>query len=249
MALTAEQKAGIKDATILQEIEETEREVARLNSENSDRRVRITQAEKDKKARETELTDLRDKMKKIGFDTDSDIEEQFPSLIDRITKDKGYKPSSEVDALTRKLDAINKKLEVAEATAAKEKLEGMIEKVAGVFEPVLNENFGKAAPLIKKLLRTTGRFAVKDGVEGIQNGEDFLPLVAEKGSLSAIDQLKKEYGDLVVAKQKPGTGGSGTNKTTGANDKVISRTEFDALAPLAKMDFFKHGGQLSENIE
>jgi hypothetical protein len=29
----------------------------------------------------------------------------------------------------------------------------------------------------------------------------------------------------------------------------MSRADFDALAPLARMDFMKNGGQLSENVE
>jgi hypothetical protein len=29
----------------------------------------------------------------------------------------------------------------------------------------------------------------------------------------------------------------------------MSRNEFEALAPLARMDFMKNGGQLAENID
>ncbi len=248
MSLTADQKKGLP-ADIIAEIEEDEKAIARLNSENADRRAKYNQAEKEKKAVETMLTSLRESMEKVGLRTDSDIEEQFPVLIEKITKDKGYKPSSEVDALTKQVAALTKKYEAAEAAAVAEKREAMLERVGGTFDPLLQENFGVAAPLVKDLLRTKGRFAMKDGVAGIQNGDEFLPLNAEKGSVSAIDQLKKEYGNLVVTKQRPGTGGGGANNTSGKNDKLMSRADFDALAPLARMDFMKNGGQLSENVE
>jgi hypothetical protein len=248
MSLTADQKKGLP-ADIIAEIEEDEKAIARLNSENADRRAKYNQAEKEKKAVETMLTSLRESMEKVGLRTDSDIEEQFPVLIEKITKDKGYKPSSEVDALTKQVAALTKKYEAAEAAAVAEKREAMLERVGGTFDPLLQESFGVAAPLVKDLLRTKGRFAMKDGVAGIQNGDEFLPLNAEKGSVSAIDQLKKEYGNLVVTKQRPGTGGGGANNTSGKNDKLMSRADFDALAPLARMDFMKNGGQLSENVE
>lgn len=248
MPLTAEQKKGLS-ADVLQEIENDEKENARLNRENGEKRTRANEIEREKKATETSLNELRDKMKKIGFDTGEDIEDQFPGLIEKVTKERGFKPSSEVDALTKKFDAMTKKLEAAEAQAARDKQEAMIEKVGGLFGPALQENFGKAAPLIQNQLRLTGKLAMKDGVAGIQNGDAFIPLNAENGSESAIDLLKKEYGDFVVTKQKTGTNGGGTNNTGGKNEKVMSRNEFEALAPLARMDFMKNGGQLAENID
>ena len=88
MPLTAEQKQKIP-ADILPEVEADEREIARLNAENSDKRIKYTKFEQEKRATETKLNELRSKMEKLGFKTDEDIEEQFPGLIEKITKDKG----------------------------------------------------------------------------------------------------------------------------------------------------------------
>jgi septal ring factor EnvC (AmiA/AmiB activator) len=149
MSLTADQKKGLP-ADIIAEIEEDEKAIARLNSENADRRAKYNQAEKEKKAVETMLTSLRESMEKVGLRTDSDIEEQFPVLIEKITKDKGYKPSSEVDALTKQVAALTKKYEAAEAAAVAEKREAMLERVGGTFDPC----FRKILVLPRPLLRT-----------------------------------------------------------------------------------------------
>ncbi len=248
MPLTAEQKKLITDPAILQEIEDTEKEVARLNYENSDRRTKYAQSEKAKNEAATKLDKLQAAMEKVGLNADEDIEEQFPRLIDKVTKEKGFKPSSEVEALSKNLEKLTKKLEAAEAQAAAEKRETMVMQAASQFDPALTESFGKAAPIIRDLLRSRGRFAIKDGVPGLQNGDEFIPLNAEKGSQSAIDLLKKDYADLVVTKQKPGTGGSGVTKTGGGNnDKLISREEFDQLPLHKRSEFFANGGQLAEN--
>ncbi len=247
MALTAEQKKNLP-ADVLQEIEDQEKEVARLNYENADRRKKYNDIEKDKRASETALNTLREKMEKLGFKSDEDIEEQFPGLIEKVTKDKGLKPATEFDALTKKLDAINKKLELAEAAAAKEKHDAMIEKVGGIFDPALSETFGKAAPIIKDLLRTKGKFAMKDGVAGIQNGDEFVPLTAEKGSPSAIDLLKKDFADMVVTKQRLGTGGSPNAKTGTTGNEILTREEFDNLPPAKRTEYMAKVGQLAENV-
>ena len=249
MPLTAEQKTLIKDPDILREIEDDEREIARLNRENGDKRTRASKAESERATKETELNDLKGTLKELGFNADAltaaEIREQFPVLVEKITKDKGLKPQSEVDSFKKELDKMKKELADARAASEKDKHDAMVEKVGGLFEQDLQENFGKAAAFIRKQLRLEARFTIKDGVEGIQNGDEFVPRNAEKGNQSAIDQLKKEYADFVVTKQKPGSNGNPGTKAPGAGPQegMLTRAEFEALDPFKRPAYMaKYGG-------
>lgn len=229
MPLTAELKSKIKEPEILEAIDEIEKDLATRNYEASDRRTKLKKMEDEYKAFQSNHNALIEKIKKIGFDPDADIEEQFPSIVEKVTKDKGFKPSGEFEKLLKTVERLTTEVAAAREEAAKEKREAMIEKAGTQFDPALNEAFGKAAPVVKELLKMKGQLAIKDGVTGIQMGEEFVPLNAEKGTTSAIDIIKKSYSDLVVIKQKGGAGGSANNTGSGnANENgLVTREEFE----------------------
>lgn len=252
MPLTAEQKAKITDAATLEAVEELEKELATRNYEASDRRTKLKKVEDEKKTVEQSFTGIIEKIKKLGFNPDEDIEAQFPTIIEKVTKEKGFKPSNEFDKLMAKIEKLSGEVAEWKGAAEREKREAQVEKAGTQFDPALSEAFGKSAPVVKELLKLKGQLTLKEGVPGIQNGEEFIPLNAEKGAVSAIDFVKKIYPDLVITKQKGGAGGSPSNKGAGgggATDGMISREEFEKLDGPAKLKYMNEKKQFTDNIQ
>jgi hypothetical protein len=243
--LTAEQKKLITDTAILETIEEQERELAQANYESADRRTKLKDADSRFKSLETNHNAFREKIKKLGFDPDVELDEQF----EKITKEKGLRPSSDVDALTKKIQTLTDKITAQEAATVLAQHEASIEKASNLFDPLLKDTFDKSADVVKELLKLKGKIALKDGVPGILRGEEFIPLEAESGSVSAIDIIKKEYANLVVAKQKPGSGSSPNNRSAGGKEnEMIDRATFETLSPDKKFAYMSKIGQLSDNV-
>lgn len=252
MPLTAEQKATIKDAATLEAVEEIEKELATRNYEMSDRRTKQKKTDEELKTLQTKNTALIESVKKLGFNPDEDIEAQFPTIIEKVTKDKGYKPSGEFDKLMSKVEKLTTEVTEWKGAAEREKREAQVEKAGTQFDPALTEAFGKSAPIVKELLKLKGQLTIKDGVAGVQNGEEFIPLNAEKGKTSAIDIVKQTYADLVITKQKGGAGGSPSNKGAGgggATEGMISRAEFELLDGPAKLKYMTEKKQFTDNIQ
>jgi len=84
--------------------------------------------------------------------------------------------------------------------------------------------------------------------------DDGLKVTDTTGALtvSSLDDLKKEfandprYSALLKGNQSSGGGASGGSNGSGAA-KVMMRSEFDALDPVAKSKFMKDGGTLTDN--
>jgi len=249
MALTAEQKQKITDAAVLDAIDDIEKELAARTFEAADRRTKLKKVEDEKKSLEGNYASVIEKMKKLGFNPDEDFEQQFPTIIEKVNKEKGLKPSAEFDNLMKKIEKLSGEVAEWKGAAERERKEAQVEKAATLFDPALGEAFGKSAHIVKELLRLKGNIVLKDGVAGIQNGEEFLPLNAEKGQVSAIDFIKKTYPDLVITKQKTGAGGAASGKNGGAGkDGMVSRAEFDLFSPAKKVEYMQKIGQLTDNI-
>lgn len=254
MPLTAEQKAKITDAATLEAVEELEKRVVELATnkyEEADRRAKLKKTDEDFKAILARHNVLIEKIKKLGFDPDEDIEAQFPAIIEKVTKDKGYKPSNEFDKLMAKIEKLSGEVAEWKGAAERKDKEAQVEKAGTQFDPALSEAFGKSAPVVKELLKLKGQLTVKDGVAGIQSGDEFIPLNAEKGKTSAIDIVKQTYADLVITKQKGGAGGSPSNKGAGgggATEGMISRAEFEKLDGPKKIEYMTKIKQFTDNI-
>jgi hypothetical protein len=242
-ALTAEQKKLITVPEVLEAVEELEKEVATRNYEAADKRTKLKKSEEGYAA-------LIEKIKKIGLDPDGDLEHQFPALIEKITKEKGYKPSSEFDTLKKTIETLSKEVTEWKGTAEKEKKESQVEKASTALDPLLTEAFGKAAPVVRDLLKLRGVITLKDGVAGIQNGEEFIPITAEKGKISALDFMKQAFPDLVVTKQKGGSGGAANSKgAEGANKDMVDRVTFETFSGPKKLEYMKTVGQFTDNVD
>ena len=70
-------------------------------------------------------------------------------------------------------------------------------------------------------------------------------------TVSTIDDLKTEYQSnarfsaLLKGNQSSGGGATGGTKSSGAAAKTLTRSEFDGIAPLKKMEFIKSGGKIT----
>lgn len=243
MPLTPEQKKLITSPEVLEAVEELEKEVSARNFEAADKRTKLKKLE--------ELHNgIVEKIKKLGFNPDEDIEQQFPALIEKVTKEKGFKPSGEFDKLMQKIETLSKEVTEWKGTAEREKKESQVEKASTLLDPAFTEAFGKSAPVVKELLKLKGAIVLKDGVPGIQSGEEFIPLNAEKGSISAIDHVKQLYPDLVVTKQKGGSGGSPSNKGgEGVNKDVVDRATWEGWPAPRKAEYMVKVGKFTENLE
>jgi hypothetical protein len=251
MPLTTEQKAKITDAATLEAVEELERELSTRNYEAADRRTKLKKVEDEFKTFQGTHGTLIEKIKKLGFNPDEDIEAQFPVIIEKVTKDKGYKPSNEFDKLMQRIEKLSTEVTEWKGAAEREKRENQVEKAGTQFDPALSEAFGKSAPIVKELLKLKGQLTLKDGVPGIQNGEEFIPINAEKGKISAIDFVKQTYPDLVITKQKGGAGGSPSNKGAGgggATEGMISRVEFEKLGGPEKLAYMTKYKTFTDNV-
>ena len=243
MALTPEQKKLITAPEVLEAVEELEREIATRNYEASDKRTKLNTLE-------TLHNTFIEKIKKLGFDPDEDIEEQFPALIEKVTKEKGFKPSAEFDKLMQRIEKLSTEVAEWKGTAERKDKESQVEKASTALDPLLTEAFGKAAPVVRDLLKLKGVIALKDGIAGIQNGDEFIPITAEKGKISALDFVKQTFPDLVVTKQKGGSGGAANNKGAGGgtNKDMVDRVTFETFTGPKKIEYMAKVGQFTDNI-
>lgn len=85
--------------------------------------------------------------------------------------------------------------------------------------------------------------------------DEGIKVIDDSGNLtvSKLDDLKKEfsgsarYASLIKGRQSSGGGASGgANSGGGAASEMISRAEFDALDPVARMKFVKRGGKITD---
>ena len=251
MPLTPEQKKLITDPSLFEAVEDLEKEIAIRNYESADRRTKLKKAEEDIKAFQSAHNNLIERIKKVGLnpDDEADFNGQMTTIVDKVTKDKGYKPSSEFDSLKKMVDNLTKEVTTWKDTAERERKSAQTEKAATMFDPLLTEAFGKSAHVVKELLQLKGCIVLKDGVAGIQSGDDFIPLNADKGSLSAIDHIKGLFPDLVVTKQKGGTGGASSNKgAEAANKDMVDRATFETFTPQKKMEYMQKVGNFTDNM-
>lgn len=238
--ISADIKAKITDPAALAEVEKTEQLLYDVTEESKKRKLSIR-----------DLNSLLEKVKKIGIDPEGDVDEQFEKLFEESSKKKNLKPASEMETLSKQLAKLTNELTTWKETAAKNEKEAKLEKCKSAFSGKLAEPFGKSAGLILDNAILRGLITVDEkGNPGVMQDDEFFPIESDKGKLNGIDALKKIFADHVVAKQKNGGSDVRTQISNQSSGKEpISRSDFEQLGPLAKINYMKEVGQFSDPTE
>jgi hypothetical protein len=230
--LSEEVRKKITDASVLEEIEALEQQLNEVTKESIGRKKKINE--------------LTGNLKRLELDPDSDLEEQLTKKLEK--SKEGYKPSSDYEAVLKKVDKLNKEMESWKSQAEASTKEAQMAKARAAFSGKLAEHFGPAADLLLELGTTKGQITVSpEGIPGVYHDEEFVPLHTEKGK-NAIDTLRKLYPTLAITKQV--SGGKDVSTRTSGESKVqgqsMARQDFDALPPEEQYRFMKSGGALEE---
>jgi hypothetical protein len=230
-------RSKITDPAILAAIDEQDALLHQVTEESIGRKNKLRDVE-------PKHTAMLEKIKKLGFDPDGDIEEQLQAMLEESPKKKGFKSASEYEKLAKKVAEIDEwKTKADQATNALQ-----MERAKSAFSNPLKDIFGKASDLILKVATADGMISIKEGVPGIVYDDDFVPLVTEKGKTSALDVFKKLYPDQVITKQKTGSHNVQTISTQKGESELIDRKTFDALSPMERFEYMKKNKVLAENV-
>jgi hypothetical protein len=233
--ISAEIKSKITDAGALAEVEKVESLL-----------FDVTEESKKWKTQSRQANSLIEKIKKLGLDPEGDVDEQLEQMFAKETTKKNLKPASEMETLSKQLSKLTSELTTWKETAAKAEKEAMLEKCRTAFGSKLPDHFGKSSSLVLDNAILKGLVTVEKGIPGVTVDDEFFPIESEKGKLSGIDALKKVYSDHVIVKQKSGGSDVHTQITMGAGKEQISRSDFEQLAPVAKISYMKEVGSFSE---
>jgi hypothetical protein len=201
---------------------------------------------------ESTLSRLRDSLKRHEIDPEGDLEDQ---LIKIKAKD-GLVPSTDMEKLSKELEKFRKdhdmtKKELADYKTAmlKKDQDLTLEKARGAFSPKMSEKFGKSSSVLLDYAISKGQITIKDGIAGVQSGDEFVPLSVERG-IGGIDVLAKMYPEFVVAKQVGGSAKPDGRAPIGESESnSMSRADFDILSvrnPRKAMDYVKAGGTFTD---
>jgi len=174
----------------------------------------------------------------LGLDPTKPLKDQIDALQENVKKQaiEGTAPSAELTKMQKRLEAAEKAIADSNAEKAQLQAQNKRERASSHFAPTLNEHFGKASGLLLENLLNKGTITVDDeNRPGLKNEDgDFVTGDA------AVALLKKMYPDLVVVKQRPGSGGTGASGGSSNNSgaKTVSRAEFESWSFEKKNDFF-----------
>jgi ribosomal protein S16 len=176
----------------------------------------------------------------IGFDPTKPLKNQFEELQEKTKGElsKGMKPTSEVDALAKKIERFEKALADSAAREESLKQQNRREKAAATFSPILPDHFGKASSLILKNAIADGIITIDENGQPGVKGADGEFYTGD----AAINELKKIHADLVITKQKPGSGNTAGRGGGTSQGKAITREEFNAMAMDQQMELVTKQG-------
>jgi len=234
--LSPDVKKRIADADVLAAIDEMESNLNDVTKESIGRKGKIRDYE-------SKISALTSQLKKVGFDPDSDLEEQL-SLRDAKSKE-GYKPASEYELLSKKMEKISNEMMSWKQEAEKSQNEAILAKTKAAFSGKLGDHFGKAADMILDYASLKGIIAHKDGEPGVIIDDEFTPLNATRGK-NAIDVLKGVYSNFAITKQQQGSSNVSTKASSQSTGDVrtASMEEFESLPHAQKQEFVKSGGKI-----
>jgi hypothetical protein len=212
-----------------------------LNTENAGWRLKTRENENRVKQFEELTTKQKADLEEAGFDPKLPIKDQLEKLK------SGLKPSSDFDALSKKMEAkvleLNKKFEDSESARAKAEQARQIETVRNALSLSLKESFGPNAQYVDKILLLESHYSVKDGAAGIVYDEEFVP------QDKAMAFLKAKFPELAMSKQTSGGKGVNTTGAKGTTGDGLSLTieDFEKLPIDKRIEFSKNGGQIVES--
>jgi hypothetical protein len=183
----------------------------------------------------TELNRLRDLLKSVEIDTDSDIEAQ---IKDRFVK-KGQEGESEWKKENAKLQKQIKEVSDKLVAADKQKSDLMRSSVITKVASALKDK-AYAHEDIALRLYSEGRVTIgSDGSTIIyKDGDNEIDL--EKG----MGDYLKSRPEIAINSQKPGSGSP--PPSSGPNKKTIARDTFFTMEPQEQAQWFKDGNKVTD---
>jgi len=218
---------------------------ADINETKSMMEKKITTLTRENVERKRNIQELKSSLHSAEIDPEKPIGEQLAAIQERIKADasKGMKPDSEVAVLMKRIEKLEKDNQQEKSEKEQLKAQNKREKASAHFAPKLPDIFGKASSLILKN-------ALVDGI--ITVDENGLPCVkGADGELlrddEAMNELRRVHSDLVITKQKPGSGDLPNSGGKGKGDtKTATRTEFEGFTYEKKVKFGSEGGKIVE---
>jgi hypothetical protein len=206
---------------------------------------KITTLTRENVERKRTIQELKTSLHSAELDPDKPIAEQLAALQERMKADasKGMKPEGEVAILMKRLEKLEKDYQQEKSEKEQLKVQNHREKASAHFAPKLPDIFGKASSLILKNALVDGIITVdENGMPCVKNSDgEFLK------DDDAINELRRIHSDLVITKQKPGSGDLPNSGGKGRGDtKTATRTEFEALTYEQKVKFGAEGGKIVE---
>jgi predicted RNase H-like nuclease (RuvC/YqgF family) len=180
-----------------------------------------------------ELNRLRDKIRELEIDPDSDIDEQIESLKSKIKGGGGQAEwQRESGKMQRQLKELTDKLAQKEQREAELVKSSALSKAAGYLK-------GKAHAHEEVSFRLfhEGKIGVgRDGSSIVwKDGDEELDL--DKG----ISAYLKNRPDIVINGQKGGGGSDGGGSTA---DKSMAQADWEKMEPKARANYIKDGGKI-----
>jgi hypothetical protein len=178
----------------------------------------------------TEANSMKDALREIGLDVDSDIGEQLRGITEKATGKPKTELEKQVVTLTKQIQQLTQKATESEKKAMESVERYRNTKLSQELSKAFGEKIHASDYVINGLIRE-GKVTINELDEIVfKNGE------SEIDFKSGVDQFMKSNTHIVKNTQAPGAGSAGG---AGGSAKSMTRAEFDKLDPASKMQLMK----------
>lgn len=238
-------------------VEEAQKAYDTLETEHADvkEKLDLTETEKGRVIKESmsrkntikELTEAKDAILKTLEDAGLEFEDgdEFTAEVvkgalekTKAAATKGTKPDSEVEKILKKMETLSAELTAAKTEREQEKAKAQLEKARSAFLAKVTDQFQDPEIVIDHAISRNLLSLDENGNPVIKQGDEFVPLVAEKGP-TAVDVLKKLYPKQAITQQRGGgkdtrSSGDGSTRPGAGGLKEYTLKEFNELGHVEK---------------